>query len=590
MARSGARRVHGAAGALALALAAAARGAQEPVPLAPPLESTPIPIAPALPEIVPAYRSFEEMAALVGELARAAPAAARSFVLWESSGGRPVPALEFGRPGASARESRPTVLLIGGLDGVSLSGCEAVLAIARELLVDPERLPEGVAFVAVPWGSPAALSRTLEGSLRDGRNDRALDEDRDGRLDEDGPDDVDGDGLVLSMLVEEAHGPWVLCRDARFLAPAGAGDAPRYELLPEGRDEDGDGRFNEDPAGGVVLDRNFPLGREGAWRDPLCGSLPLSESGSRALADLALSRRTALVLLFQGHHGGIASPGGASGPGGTALPLLADRHLFERATESFQAHTGRKQPRPWTLAEARGGEIPGAALDWFYAGIGALALEVAVWGPRVDTDSDVVAQDARFQPGQAPRRALGSRPEPSELDRAWAAWLDNTRGGLGFVDWHPVDLGGGPPALVGGWEPRTLDNPPAERLGHTLAGLADFVSGLAAGLPRLELRVMRAERSGDVVELRARAKNLGALPTGLAGGAGPQGSGALLLELALPAGASLIAGEAKVGLGRLEGGELSPEVAWIVLAPEGAVLELSCESELAAAVRAEVRP
>ena len=65
---------------------------------------------------------------------------------------------------------------------------------------------------------------------------------------------------------------------------------------PEGRDDDGDGRYNEDGPGGVDLNRNFPVGWKGPMQDPVSGRWPLSEPAAKALADLAMSRRTAAAV------------------------------------------------------------------------------------------------------------------------------------------------------------------------------------------------------------------------------------------------------------------------------------------------------
>jgi hypothetical protein len=544
----------------------------------------------ALPELEPpAYHAFDQVADLLARCAAAAPQSARVLELAGGLGGRPLPALELGRPGPVPLAERPTVLLIGGLDGESLSGAEAVLACARKLLEAPDRLPSDVTFIAVPWGAPEELARALAASPRALTSERPFDDDGDGALDEDPPDDVDGDGHALNMLLEDSAGPWTFSRDERLLARAGPGDGPRFRLVPEGRDDDGDGRFNEDGPGGVLPDRNFPLGRAGAWRDPRCGALPLCHPAARALADLALARRTAAVLLLQGNHGGLAAPGGALGPDGVSLPLEGDRRLFERATETFLALTQRRQGGMQTLSQARGGEVSGAALDWFYAGAGALALEIAPWGPAVEGGAEVIARDARYQDGGPLDKELRARPLASDLDRAWALWLDNTRGGLGFVDWHPVEIGGAQ-ALVGGWESRTIQDPPLEILPRALAGLPEFVAAVGSALPRLELRILEASRDGEVVHLRARVRNQGLMPTGLWGGQGPGSSGGLGLELAVPPGAKLLAGEARVALGRLDGGEASKEIGWILLAPEDSTFRLKAESELTLPVEVEARP
>ena len=572
----------------------AAADAAGPPPAETATEATepPEPPGPILPEIAPAYRSMGEMAGLLAQLATVAPDAAETFELGRTHDGRPVHGIQLGRPGAPPLAERPTVFLFGGLDGRSLAGGEAVLQIVRELLLRADELPPEVAFVAVPWVSGQALSWLAEKSAtapsRDGRNGRPLDDDRDGRTDEDGPDDLDGDGLILDMLIEDPAGPWARGGDGRFLVPAGPGDGTRYLWTREGRDDDGDGRFNEDPLGGVVLDRNFPVHRTGPWDDPRVGKVPMSEPLTRAVAELVLARRAAVVALVQGNHGCLATPGGLAPTPADGAFDPADRPVFERVTEAFLAATGRRQTGVLTLRAARGERSPGSALDWLHAVPGALSFEVAPWGPEVESPGDVAARDA-FAAGprtaalQKPR-SLGDRAHLGDVAAAWARWLDNTRGGIGFVDWHPVPLGDGRQGLVGGWEPRTLTNPPIETLPRALEGFPSFVLELARGLPRLEVLVNQDERSGELLHLRAQVRNQGTLPTGMT----RPGEAGVTLALELPPGAQLVAGELVVELPRLLGGELSAEAAWVLLAPEGSLFRLSASADWTGPVVREV--
>jgi hypothetical protein len=577
---------------------AAPDATEPPAAVAPEPEGQPEPeaetaAAVALPPFQPSYRSMADVARTLVRFAEAAPGVATTFELGRTQDGRPVHGIELGLPGAVPLAERPTIFLFGGLDGRSLAGGEAVLDVVHSLLADSATLPQDVAVVAVPWVSGQALSALADASgtapSRDGRNGRPLDDDRDGRVDEDGPDDLDGDGLILDMLIEDPRGPWVRGGDGRFLVPAGPGDGTRYLWTREGRDDDGDGRFNEDPPGGVVLDRNFPVHRTGPWDDPRCGEVPMSEPLVRAVADLVLARRAAVVLLMQGNHGYVATPGGLALDTKGAFDA-ADRPVFERVTEAFLAATGRSQPGIRTLRQARGEVSAGAALDWLHAVTGALSLEVAPWGPEVEATNNVAARDARYATPenaalQKPR-SLDGRPHLGDIEGAWARWLDNTKGGLGFIEWQPVELGGGFQGWVGGWEPRTILNPPVESLPRALEGLAEFVRELAVGLPRLEVRVTQSEREGDLVRLRAQVRNLGRLPTGMT----RRGAPGVELSVEIPTGAQILAGEPTVDLPRLLGGELSAEVAWVVLAPEGSVVGLRADAGWTLPAVREVRP
>lgn len=514
--------------------------------------------------------------------------------LGKSRGGRDILAVQIGAPGPTPLAERATILLVGGLDGISVSGSQAVLAIADSLLANADKLPEGVTFLCVPWANPDGLARRLEGRASDGRNDRPIDDDRDGTVDEDGPDDLDGDGLVLEMLIEDPDGPWVRAEGGRFLHRARPGEAPRYLRVPEGRDDDGDGLYNEDPVGGVVLDRSFPVNWRGPWTGVRSGPSPLSEPAARALADLAISRRLAISLVFQGNHGLLATPGGMKPAGGVlSLPLPSDDPAYRTLVESFSKSTGRIQAEPFTLAELHDGDgESGAAVDWFYAALGSLSAEVAVWGPSVDR---VAALDSRAfpKPGFTRRPAERGGAEPAEaaalepdLEHAWASWLDEARGGLGFVEWQPVDLGGGRSALVGGWQPFTCVNPPPDLLPTAVAGLDRFVLDLAARLPRLEVEVIEERRSGRVAILRARVRNLGGLPSGV-GPSGPRTDTRLRLEL--PSGVELLAGERELDLGHLPAQGSSATIDWLLMAPEDSVFSLVIESPWAAPLKKEIR-
>ena len=114
---------------------------------------------------------------------------------------------------------------------------------------------------------------------------RPWDDDRDGLFDEDGPDDLDGDGQALQMRLEDPTGEWVTEEDdprlMRRRKPDDAG--PFYKRYSEGLDNDGDDQYNEDWPGGVDPNRNYP----GNWSLQQGGSGPYpgSEVELRAMLD-----------------------------------------------------------------------------------------------------------------------------------------------------------------------------------------------------------------------------------------------------------------------------------------------------------------
>lgn len=556
-------------------------GAQNAAPqpgAPPPSAASALPI----PAYRPGYRSVSEATLWCDALEIAAPDFVRRFDLATTRDGRATPALEIAAPGPLPPAERSTLLVIGALDGRSLVGAEAALAVARELAANARELRPDLCVIVAPFANVEALDVCRRDGRSEGRTLRPVDDDRDGALDEDGPDDVDDDGLILEMLVESPHGTWAFAEDPRWVVPAQPGAGRRFLRVREGRDDDGDGLYNEDGPGGVDLDRNFPVGRVGPWLDTSVGALPLSEPVARALAELTRTRRVFATLLLQGAHGGVATPGG--------IPAIeswsaADRSLYEHLGARFSQLTARELGPPSALRVARGVDAPGAALDWFAVSCGALALELAPWGAGVERAPASPTTPARFELRDPP----GDERWRAQAEREWARWLDEQRDGMGYVAWRPVDLRDGRAVWVGGFEPWTVETPPATSVERALAGLPEFVRELCDGAPRLEFASTALTRSAGVVRVRATLRNLGALPTSLRASAASSLVEPLRVELVLGPEQRLLAGPSAVRLDPLAPGELSRELEWLMLAPAPATLALRARGGWCAALEREVR-
>lgn len=558
----------------------------QPTPTAP-TPTAPTPTAPAELAWEPRYHAFDDVRALCASWAAAAPARGLvldALTLAPTHGGLAAPVLRFGRSGGEPLAQRPVIVLLGGADGVSLTGCEAVLAIVARVFEKPDELPAGVTFLAIPWASPDALARTLAGPS-DGRDARPVDDDGDQRADEDGPDDIDGDGHVLTMLVEDPAGPWMRASDPRFVIPARAGESPRYRLVPEGRDDDGDGEYNEDPVGGSALCEDFPVEFEPRGSLATGLTLPLESEHARALAALLAETRPWVVLAFQGAHGGLAWPARARDESAAREPYQALAHAFSQAT-------GRVDDGARTLTELGRPARAQSALRWMREGLGALTAEVSLWGPQVERPlgegnaaAGLSPATARLDGSELGAPNVGERA-PIAADRAWARWLDDLRGGIGFVEWHPVDLGPGTRALVGGWLPFTRRNAPERSLAAALAPAANFALRVAALPPRYDLVLDEVRRDGELCFVRARL----ASRAGIACTACTERKDELTLRLALPPGARLMAGAETNVFATPRAGELTRELAWIVLAPAGSSFALSLDQPWGGRTSWEVKP
>src|SRR5262249_31047429 len=110
-----------------------------------------------------------------------------------------------------------------------------------------------------------------------------------GLIDEDPPDDLNGDKLVTWMRVEDPEGEYILDpKEPRLLIKAdpAKGEVGKLRYLSEGIDNDHDEKWNEDGIGGVNFNRNFPYNYSyfAVW----AGVNPVSETETRVLADFVV--------------------------------------------------------------------------------------------------------------------------------------------------------------------------------------------------------------------------------------------------------------------------------------------------------------
>ncbi|MDT8341810.1 MAG: M14 family metallopeptidase, partial [Longimicrobiales bacterium] len=195
-------------------------------------------------------------------------------------------------------------------------------------------LRENVVYV-VPRLNPDGAEAFFAPARGDRRgNARPHDDDNDGRTDEDGPDDLNGDGVVTLMRVADPAGAYLPHPDHPRLmkrADPAAGEDGSWTLYWEGRDDDGDGFLNEDGPGGVDLDRNFQHAYP--YWEADAGPHMVSEPETRALMDFVIGHRNVAAILTFGRTDNLVTPPDARGALAAArtleLPAFADASLAD---------------------------------------------------------------------------------------------------------------------------------------------------------------------------------------------------------------------------------------------------------------------
>jgi hypothetical protein len=281
---------------------------------------------PAAAQDAPKYHDQAALTAALKALAAGPNTVARLASIGKSRGGRNIWALEIANPGAVAPDKRPALLIAAGFEGDHLVGTEIALAVAEFLAKNAasdaaakDRLSSSTIYV-IPRVNPDGAEGFFA-PLKTGRRTNATprDDDNDGRVDEDGPEDLNGDGLITVMRVKTPGGDFMIDPDEPRLmkrADPKKGETGAFRLFTEGTDNDGDGFVNEDPPGGVDINRNFA--HEYPYNKAEAGPHMVSEAESRALMDWVIAHRNiGAILTFGESDNLIVAPtsAGRLGPG-----------------------------------------------------------------------------------------------------------------------------------------------------------------------------------------------------------------------------------------------------------------------------------
>ncbi|MBK9304892.1 MAG: hypothetical protein IPM94_13725 [bacterium] len=593
--------------------------------------------SPAVVAAAPGARGGDTLEASLARLARQHRGAAVS-TLAISPGGRPVPLLTIAPSVDPGVDIASAVLVVADPLGTTPLATEAALALATRLLDGGATgRAAAVTWLIVPQLDPDGAAR-LHGdpALDDGRNATAVDDDADGAADEDGPDDLDGDGAIAAMLLADPDGEWLLPPEGTPAVPRRAdparGERGLYRLLAEGRDDDGDLAWNEDPPGGVIPGRNFPHGFQ-HWQ-PAHGPWAASCPETRALLAFAFAHpEIAMVLVLGEANTLLQVPASADLPDPllrkhtlprglareTGLDPLAQYGVDDLVAllrvalhrpqldaddvlgmlDLGPATAPDSRDLPWWRAVAadyaRGLAAaglgaprvappvsgPGSAQEWAYYQFGVPAFALDFWTPPLPVpapaDSSAALPDSTAPPAPAPDPALEALSRFAAAHPASGLWRP----------WREVALPQDRRALVGGPAPGALRTPPAAMTDSLLSRQVPLLMDLAGWLPRLAGVTLEAvSRGGEVWEVTARVHNDGPLPYPTA-----QGRRARRPE---PVVVTLEGAEVLEGLARQTADQVpamgSAAVRWLVRAPRGRTLAVRAAAPGFGAATATLQP
>lgn len=394
----------------------------------------------------------------------------------------------------SPSDTLPAVLVVGGIHPGDLTSTYVCVSLLEQVLqrgMKQKELYRTCELYFIPRLSPDPLEGYFQTPQREYfGNWEPEDSDRDGLIDEDDVEDLDGDGKIRWMRIFHPSGGWTYHPDDSLLnkpADTARGEVAHFSIAPEGKDTDGDGMWNEDPKGGVNIDRNFTY--RYAPYHPGHGRHAFSAPEVRAIASFLFTHPQILAVLCFTPYDNLHFPWKIRYPHSITQP-----NRFR--TDSLVYQNIVHQLRPLIPYTGERSVPPGSFGEWLIYHAGRFSFCAPAWSyPPADSN--------RASEESVELRAL-----------RWIQQHDPDK----FQNWQlfphpdvPYDS-----VFIGGFAPFALWTAPADSLPHLTDRWLPVLSKLAELLPRITIRHWTEalhRQKGAVHRVTIEISNEGVFPT-----------------------------------------------------------------------------
>ena len=260
------------------------------------------------------YYNYQEVIEALNVLHKAFPDLTKLQLVGKSEEGREIYALIINNPKTGGELSKPGVYLDGNIHGNEIQAGEVCLYYANMLLTKygeneqiTKAVDKNVHFIIPVVNVDGRYHFFADANTpSSGRSIRVpKDDDGDGLIDEDGPDDLDGDGSITQMRIKDTLGIYKSDPiDKRIMVRIKPGEKGEYSLLgTEGIDNDNDGQLNEDAEGYLDANRNWGYSWMPNYVQSGAGNFPLSGVGIKAISDFVYAHPN-IIVGFAFHNSG----------------------------------------------------------------------------------------------------------------------------------------------------------------------------------------------------------------------------------------------------------------------------------------------
>jgi len=426
----------------------------------------------------------------------------------KSHDGRDIMLMIINNPASGPETSKAAMYIEANVHGNEIQGGEVCLYTIWYLMENygridnVTRLVNERVFYVVPTVNPDGRQYFFEspgGSARSGHV--PVDDDNDGLFDEDGPNDLNGNGVIEQVRKYlPGKGTHRLSRlDKRIMEAAPFGEEGDYILLgSEGLDDDADGRINEDGPGGYDPNRNWGSDWQPDYVQNGAMKYPFQLPESRAINDFLVAHPNIAGVQSYHNFGGMI----LRGPGAESAGE------YPSADVRFYDELGRQGERllpfyRYIVIWSGLYTVHGGFVDWTNDGLGIISFSNELWnGEQYFTSQALKDQQKETSSPIAPQVSRYFFDDYLEFGDQFLEWKE-----FDHPQFGTVEMGGAWKKTQGRVPPRFMN----EELCHRNMA---FTLYQADEMPMIKLGEAAVEKAGgDVCKIFVDITNPKVAPT-----------------------------------------------------------------------------
>jgi len=454
------------------------------------------------------WHDVPELYSDMKRMQRAWPKFLKLESIGKSHNGLDIMCMTINNPDTGPEMSKAAMYVEANVHGNEIQGGEVCLYTIWYLMenygrIDNiTRLVDERVFYIIPTVNPDGRQYFMEGGGGGARTGHVpVDDDNDGLYDEDGPNDLNGNGVIeqIRKYVPGKGTHRISHVDSRILEPVPFGEEGDYILLGlEGVDDDGDGSINEDGPGGYDPNRNWGADWQPNYIQRGSMDYPFQLPEARAVNDFLMS------------HPNIAGAQSYHNSGGMILrgPGAERQGTYPREDIQFYDELGKNGERilpfyRYIVIWSGLYTVHGGFIDWTNDGLGIISFSNELWsGSQYFTSPELKQQQEDPESPINPRVSRYFFDDYLEFGDQFMEWKE-----FEHPDYGQVEIGGSWKKTLGRVPPRFMN----EELCHRNMAFTLYQTD---EMPMIEMGETEVEKiGGDVYKVWVDITNPKVAPT-----------------------------------------------------------------------------